>query len=168
MLGNVKTLRELFEIELKYALDCENKLIEKGLPAMIEKAQSADLQTALRKHLEETRNHALRLQKVFSIAAIQPDTKGNSILKEMMSAASDSASNIDDAALRDVALTVNGNFVEHYEIALYGSLIEFARALGMNEAVGLFEQTLNEEKAADAKLTEIGKSVIPRAARQAA
>jgi ferritin-like metal-binding protein YciE len=89
MLGNVKTLRELFEIELKYALDCENKLIEKGLPAMIEKAQSADLQTALRKHLEETRNHALRLQKVFSIAAIQPDTKGNSILKEMMSAASD-------------------------------------------------------------------------------
>jgi ferritin-like metal-binding protein YciE len=168
MLGNVKSLRELFELELKYALDCETKLIEKGLPAMIEKAQSAELQTALRQHLRETQTHIDRLQRVFSIVGIQPDTTGNSILKEMMSAASDSASNIDDSPLRDLALTVNGNFVEHYEISLYGSLIEFARALGFNEATSLLEQTLNEEKAADAKLTQIGKTIIPKAARQAA
>ena len=54
MLGTVKSLRELFELELRYAFDCENNLVEKGLPAMIEKVQTPDLHTTLRKHLEET------------------------------------------------------------------------------------------------------------------
>lgn len=168
MLGTVKSLRELFELELRYAFDCENNLVEKGLPAMIEKVQTPDLQTTLRKHLEETRQHVSRLERVFGLINIQPDTKSNAVLKEMMDAAKDSASNIDDPTLRDVALTVNGNFVEHYEIALYGSLVEFARTLGLTGALPLLEQTSNEEKAADAKLTEIGKSIFPRAARHAA
>lgn len=168
MFGSVKSLRELFELELRYAFDCENKLVEKGLPAMIEKAHSPELQTALRHHLQETQTHVQRLQRVFSIARVEPDTKGNAILKEMTSAASDSASHIEDAALRDLALTVNGNFVEHYEIALYGTLVEFAGSLGLSEAVSLLQQTLDEEKAADAKLTQIGKTLLPRATRQAA
>jgi ferritin-like metal-binding protein YciE len=168
MFGTIESLRELFELELRYALDCENKLVEKGLPAMIEKAHSAELQTALRQHLQETLNHVGRLQRVCSIAGIQPDTKGNAILKEMMDAATDSAAHIEDSPLRDLALTVNGNFVEHYEIALYGSLVEFAGALGFSEAVRLLEETLNEEKAADAKLTQIGKTLVSRATRQAA
>lgn len=168
MFGKIKDLRELFELELRYALDCENKLVEKGLPAMIEKAQSTELQNALRQHLQETRNHIVRLQRVFSIAHFEPETKSNAVLKEMMDAATDSASNIEASPLRDAALTVNGNFVEHYEIALYGSLVEFAGALGFSEAVRLLEETLNEEKAADAKLTQIGKTLVPRVNRQAA
>lgn len=168
MFGKVKDLRELFELQLRYALDCENKLVEKGLPAMIEKAQSAELQNALRQHLQETRNHIGRLQRVCSIAGLEPGTKSNAILKEMMDAATDSASNIEDSPLRDAALTVNGNFIEHYEIALYGSLVEFAGALGLSEAVRLLEETLNEEKAADAKLTQIGKTIVPRATKRAA
>jgi ferritin-like metal-binding protein YciE len=167
MFGNVKSIRELFEIDLKYALDCENKLVEKGLPAMIEKAHSPELQTALRHHLTETQTHVQRLQRVFSISGVELDTKGNAIVKEMMNAASDSASHIEDSPLRDLALTVNGNLVEHYEIALYGGLAELARALALDEAATLLEQTLAEEKAADAKLTQIGKTLIPQAARQA-
>jgi ferritin-like metal-binding protein YciE len=166
MFGNVKSLRELFEIELRYAYDCEQKLAEKGLPTMIEKASSPELRAALEQHLEETRTHVTRLQHVFAGISIEPDIKGNEILDRMMSAAKDSASNIEESALRDAALIANGNLVEHYEIALYGSLAAFARSLGLQSAVGPLEATLNEEKKADAKLTQIGETVMnPRAAR---
>jgi ferritin-like metal-binding protein YciE len=167
MFGKVKNLRELFELELRYAYDCEKKLAEKGLPTMIEKAGSSTLKSALQQHLTETRGHVQRIEKVFGAVGVDPDTKDNAVLDKMMDAAKDSASNIEDPSLRDLALTVNGNFVEHYEIALYGSLIEFARRLNLNNAISFFEQTLNEEKAADAKLTEIGKTLAPSAARAA-
>ena len=167
MFGNVKSLRELFEIELRYAYDCEQKLVEKGLPAMIEKATSPELRTALEQHLGDTRNHVVRLQRVFTSIGVEPDTKSNDIVDKMMSAAKDSASNIGESSLRDAALITNGNVVEHYEIALYGSLVAFARSLGLQSAVGPLEETLNEEKKADAKLSQIGETVMnPRAARQ--
>jgi len=166
MFTNVKSLRELFEIELQYAYDCERKLAEKGLPSMIEAATSPELRAALQHHLQETRAQIARLESVFSSAAVQPKTRDNDIIDKMMSAAKDSASNIDDTALRDTALIVNGNTVEHYEIAIYGSLAEFARQLGFQSAVGLLEQTLEEEKKADAKLTQIGTTTMnARAAR---
>jgi ferritin-like metal-binding protein YciE len=83
-----------------------------------------------------------------------------------MNAAKDSVSNIEASSLRDAALIVNGNQVEHYEIALYGSLAAFARSLGLQAAASLLEETLIEEKNADTKLTQIGESVMnPKAAR---
>ena len=164
----VKSLRELFELELRYAYDCEQKLAKKGLPSMIEAASSPELRSALQQHLQETQTHISRLERAFSSLRVQPDTKSNSILDEMTKAAKDSVSNIEDPALRDTALVVNGNYVEHYEIAMYGTLAEFARDLGLQQVVGLFEEPLSEEKAADAKLTEIGRSINPRAARVAA
>jgi ferritin-like metal-binding protein YciE len=85
----------------------------------------------------------------------------------MTKAAKDSVSHIEDPALRDAALIVNGNFVEHYEIALYGSLLSFARQLGIQQATSLLEETLREEKAADLKLTELANSINSRAARSA-
>jgi ferritin-like metal-binding protein YciE len=166
MFGNVKSLRELFEIELRYAYDCEKKLVEKGLPTMIEKASSPELRTALQHHLGETRNQVARVERVFASIGVEPNNKGNDIVDEMMSAAKDSASNIEESSLRDAALIANGNLVEHYEIALYGSLVAFARSLGLQGAVGPLEETLNEEKKADAKLTQIGETVMnARAAR---
>jgi ferritin-like metal-binding protein YciE len=166
MLGHIKSLRELFEIELRYAYDCEQKLVEKGLPAMIEKASSPELRTALEHHLTETKNQVARLQRVFTSVGIEPDTKSNDIVDKMMSAAKDSVSNIEDPSIRDAALIMNGNIVEHYEIALYGSLVAFARSLGLQNAVGPLEETLNEEKKADAKLSQIGETVMnPRAAK---
>jgi ferritin-like metal-binding protein YciE len=167
MFGKVKSLRELFEIGVCYAYDCEKKLVEKGLPTMIEKAGSPELRAALEHHLEETRNHVARLERVFSVIGREPDTKTNDIFDEMSSAVKDSISNIDDSPLRDAALIVNGNMVEHYEIATYGSLASFARYSGFSEAASLLEQTLEEEKKADAKLTQIGEKLLnPQAARQ--
>jgi ferritin-like metal-binding protein YciE len=169
MLGKVKSLRELFGIELCYAYDCERKLVEKGLPDMIENATSRELRSAFEQHLQETRTHVSRLERVFSAIGMSPETKSNDIFDEMTSAAKDSKSNIDESPLRDAALIANGNLVEHYEIATYGTLVSFARHLGFQEAASLLQQTLNEEKQADAKLTQIGEQVMnPQAARAAA
>ena len=168
MLGKIKSLPELFEIELNYAYDCEKKLVEKGLPTMIEKAGSPELRSALQQHLQETRNHIARLDRVFSAIGKTPDTKTNDIFDKMTSATKDTISNFDESPLRDAALIANGNLVEHYEIATYGTLASFARTLGLNEAASLLDQTLNEEKQADAKLTEIGEQVINRQAARAA
>src|ERR1700733_2073004 len=156
MFGNVKTLRELFEIELRYAYDAEKKLVEKGLPSMIEHASSPELRNALQAHLGETQTHVTRLERVFRSLGIEPDTKGNDVLEKMMSAAKDSASNIEESALRDAALIANGNIVEHYEIALYGSLLAFAKALAL-PSVEPLQQTLDEEKKADAKLSQLAE-----------
>jgi len=168
MLGRVKSLRELFGIELCYAYDCEKKLVEKGLPDMIQSATSRELRSALEQHLQETRIHITRLERVFSSIAMAPETKTNDIFDKMASAAKDSKSNIDDSPLRDAALIANANLVEHYEIATYGTLKSFARHLGLQDAAALLQETLNEEKQADAKLTQIGEEAMnPQAAKTA-
>jgi ferritin-like metal-binding protein YciE len=166
MIGKVKNLRELFEIELRYAYDCERKLVEKGLPEMIENSGSPELRNALQTHFNETKQHVARLERIFGALGVEPKTKDNDILDELMSAAKDTVSNIDDSPLRDAALIVNGNLVEHYEIATYGSLLAFARSLHLTDVTAPLEQTLNEEKAADAKLTHIAQNLMnPQAAR---
>lgn len=161
----IKDLRGLFETGLRYAYDCEQKLSKKGIPNMIEASTSTQLRSALEQHLEETRNHITRLERVFSLIGAEAKTEDNDIIDEMTSAAKDMVSATeDDSPLRDAALIVAGNQVEHYEMAAYGSLVAFARQLGIREAADLLEQTLNEEKAADAKLTQIGEtSVNPQA-----
>jgi ferritin-like metal-binding protein YciE len=160
MFGKINSLQELFEIELGYAYDCEKKLVEKGLPSMIESASSSELRSGLEQHLGETKTHVTRLERVFTLAGLEPKAQSNTILDELTSAAKDSTSHTDHSPLRDAALIVNGNFVEHYEIALYGSLVAFAKALGLQEAAQLLNTTLNEEKTADAKLTQIGESLL--------
>ena len=168
MFGKVKSLRELFAIELCYAYDCERKLVEKGLPEMIESANSRELRSALEQHLQETRTHVTRLERVFSAIGMSPDTKSNDVFDELASAVKDSKSNIEVSPIRDAALIANGNLVEHYEIATYGTLESWARNLGLQEAASLLHQTLNEEKQADAKLSQIGEQVMnPQAARTA-
>lgn len=158
MFTNIKNMNELFEIELRYAYDCEKKLVEKGLPSMIEAAQSPELRTALESHLEETRGQLRGLETAFATGGLTPETKGNRILSEIMDAAKDSAGNIESPEIRDAALIANGNMVEHYEIALYGTLVAWARQLGFDTTATLLEQTLQEEKAADAKLTKLASS----------
>lgn len=168
MWGKVKSLRELFGIELQYAYDCEQKLVNKGLPEMIDSANSQQLRSALEQHLQETRTQVARLERVFSAIGMSPDTKTNDIFDKMAAAAKDTKSNIEEPALRDAALIANANLVEHYEIATYGTLQSLARHLGLGEAAQLLQQTLNEEKQADAKLTQLAEQLTnPQAARAA-
>ena len=157
----IETLRDLFEIELRYAYDCEQKLVKKDLPTTIKACSSTELRNALEQHLRETQNQLSRLGRVFSIIGAEAKTDSNDIFDEITSAAKDSISHTDDGSpVRDAALIVNGNLIEHYEMAIYGSLVEFARQLSFQEAAALLQQTLDEEKAADAKLTQIGETLI--------
>src|SRR5579862_687067 len=101
MFGKIKSLRELFETELGYAYDCEKKLVEKGLPTMIENASSGELRSALEQHLQETRRHVTRLERVFSLIGVEPRTESNAVLGELTSATKDSISHTEDSSLRD-------------------------------------------------------------------
>jgi ferritin-like metal-binding protein YciE len=161
----VKSLDQLFETGLRYAYDTEQKLVEKGIPSMIEAASSQELRSALEQHLEETRTHVTRLERVFALIGAEPKAEDDDIIDEITKTADKMVSHTEDGSpLRDAVLIIGGGHVEHYEMAVYGSLAAFARQLGLGDAASLLEQTLNEEKAADAKLTEIGeKSVNPRA-----
>lgn len=164
----IKSFNELFETGLRYTYDCEQKLVDKGIPSMIEAANSSELRSALEQHLEETRTHVTRLEQVFNLIGAEPKTEDNDVIDEITKAAEHMiGATEDDSPLRDAILIVGGNQVEHYEMAAYGSLVSFARQLGLNEAVNLLQQTLEEEKAADAKLTQIGETFAnPQAAQQ--
>lgn len=163
----IENLRELFHMGLCYAYDCEQKLVKKGLPTMIDASSTPELRNALEQHLQETRTHVTRLERVFSILGVEAKTKDDDVMDELADGAKTMISAIDASPLRDAALIVSGNQVEHYEMAIYGSLVAFAQQLGLREAATLLEQTLNEEKAADAKLTKIGETTInPNAARE--
>ena len=164
----IKSFQQLFETGLRYTYDCEQKLVEKGIPNMIKASSSQELRSALEQHLAETRNHVSRLQKVFSIIGADAKTEDNDIIDEITDAAKDMVSATEDGSLlRDAVLIVGGNQVEHYEMAVYGSLVAFAQQLGFSEAANVLQQTLNEEKAADAKLTQIAEtSVNPKAAQE--
>lgn len=164
----IKSLQDVFVTGLKYVYDAEQKLVKKGLPTMIDAATSPELRSALEKHLEETRNHVARLERVFSMAGVEPKAESNDVLGEMTKMVEHMIGATEDgSSLRDVVLILGGNQVEHYEITAYGTLKAFALRLGLNDAVGQLDQTLQEEKAADAKLTEIGeRSVNVQATRR--
>ena len=163
----IKDVRGLFETGLRYAYDCEQKLVKKGIPTMIEASTSTELRNALQQHLQETQNHVTRLERVFSQISVEPKKEDNDVIDELADAVEGMISATEDGSpVRDAALIVGGNQVEHYEIATYGSLMSLARQLGLSQAADLLQQTLNEEKAADAKLTQIAESSVSRQATQ--
>jgi ferritin-like metal-binding protein YciE len=162
----IHNLRDLFENELRYIYDCEQKLVKKGLPTMIENSTSPELRNALELHLQETRRHVERLERVFSTIGADAKTETNDVFDELADAVKETIGDIDAPALRDAVLIMDGNKVEHYEMAVYGSLVSFARQLGLQDAAQVLQLTLEEEKAADAKLSEIGESAVNRQASQ--
>jgi ferritin-like metal-binding protein YciE len=162
----IETLQDLFEVGLRYAYDCEQKLVKKGIPTMAEASSSPELRQAFEEHLQQTRSHVARLEQAFAAIGREPDTEDNDVFDEMSKLAEKKVKAIESPALRDASLIASGNEVEHYEIALYGSLIAFAQQLGLSNAASSLQQTLQEEKAADAKLTRIGETSINSRATQ--
>lgn len=161
------TLHDAFIMELRDAYDAEKQLI-KALPKMAKAASTEGLRDALEQHLEETREHVTRLEQVFG--TLDEKVKGKhcegiaGIIEEGQSAL---AEDLDDAAL-DACIIAAGQRAEHYEMAAYGTLVAWARAMGHSEAADLLEETLNEEKAADDKLTELAEGGINEEAAQMA
>jgi len=147
------SLRETFVEELKDLYDAEKQLL-KALPKMAKAAQHEELKAAFETHLEETQNHIQRLEEVFE--AFGETAKGKKC-KAMQGLVEEGQDLIDEEE-GDAALICAAQKIEHYEIASYGSLRTWAEMLEEDEAVDLLQETLDEEKATDEKLTEIAES----------
>jgi ferritin-like metal-binding protein YciE len=163
--GKITTFEELFQIGIAYNYDAEQQLVQ-ALPKMAQASSSPELRQAFEQHLKETQGHVQRLEQVFSKLGIKPERKTNTILQAMTQEAEKKIQMTDASPLRDAALIDCGNTVEHFEMATYGSLRNFAELMGQKEIVSLLEQTLQEEKKADQLLTKIGESSVNRQAAQ--
>ena len=146
-------LRETFVEELKDLYDAEKQLV-KALPKMAKAADHEELKAAFEDHLQETETHVERLEQVFSIFG---ETAKGKKCKAMQGLVEEGQDLIDEEE-GDAALICAAQKVEHYEIASYGSLRTWAELLDEDEAVDLLQETLDEEKAADEKLTEIAET----------
>ena len=157
------TLHDAFLDELRDAYDAEKQLL-KALPKMAKKATSEDLTGAFETHLEETRGHVDKLEQVFGALGAKVRGKhcdgiagiieeGKSVMEEDF-----------DAQTMDACLIAGGQRAEHYEMAAYGTLVAWAQAMGHTEAAELLQEILEEEKAADEKLTELAEGGINQAA----
>ncbi len=161
------TLHDAFLEELRDTYDAEKQLT-KALPKIAKAASSPDLRAAIEAHLEETRGHVERLEEVF--ATLDEKVRGKhcegiaGIIEEGKSIMEEDF----DEATMDACLIAAGQRAEHYEMAAYGTLIAWARAMGHDDAAELLEQTLQEEKAADEKLTSLAESGINRDAAEVA
>jgi ferritin-like metal-binding protein YciE/sporulation protein YlmC with PRC-barrel domain len=151
-------LMEFFVDELKDLLWAERELVE-TLPDMADAATSAELKNAFEMHLSETKTHVTRLEQIFGILALEPDSRKCDAMSGILDEGDEIISATDEGtAQRDVGLIFSGQKVEHYEIASYGGMIALAKTLGYYEVAELLVLTLDEEKTADAKLTEIAES----------
>ncbi len=161
------TLHDAFLDELRDAYDAEKQLT-KALPKLAKAAASPDLRSAFEAHLEETRGHVERLEQVFE--SLDEKVKGKhcdgiaGIIEEGKSVMEEDF----DEATMDACLIAAGQRAEHYEMAAYGTLVAWARGMGHKDAARLLEQTLNEEKAADKKLTGLAEGGINQQAADAA
>jgi ferritin-like metal-binding protein YciE len=150
-------LRQLYIDELKDLYSAENQLV-KALPKMAKASMSDELRQAFEEHLEETKGHVERLENIFDALEENPKGKKCAGMEGLVKEGSENISEYEDE-VRDAAIIGAAQRVEHYEIAAYGTVIAFAELLGENEHVSQLKETLEEEKAADSKLTEISKEV---------
>jgi ferritin-like metal-binding protein YciE len=157
--GKSKTLRQLFEEGLLDIYNAEKQLIE-ALPGMAEAAYNEELQDAFTIHLEQTKKHKERLEKIFN--RLNMDTEEEETCKAMEGLIEEGQKIIeefDPSPVRDAALIIGAQKIEHYEIASYGSLNELAEVLGYHKVADILDRTLEEEEDTDLLLTEIAQEV---------
>jgi ferritin-like metal-binding protein YciE len=156
---DLNTLRELYRTELERAFNMEKQIAEKGLPAMIKNATNPELAAAFEEHLDETQQHVARLERILNGLEGEANETKCKVVSTLISSADSDVSDAKDPMLRDVVLIAAGNQVEHHEIAVYGTLRTWAEVLGETEEAEILDRTLNEEKAADAKLSALAAQI---------
>jgi ferritin-like metal-binding protein YciE len=153
---DIKTMEDLFLHTLKDIYYAENQ-ITKALPKMIEKATNRDLTAGLKSHLEETKKQIERLEQVFEMLGKSPEGTDCPAIDGIIKEADEVAGDIADKAVLDAAIVASAQAVEHYEMSRYGTLIAWATELGREQVNRLLTTNLNEEKAADRKLSGIAE-----------
>jgi len=166
-MAQTNTLHDAFLEELRDMYDGEKQLT-KALPKLAKAASSDDLRTAFESHLEETRGHVDRLEQVFE--SLEESARGKhcegiaGIVEEGKAIMDEDF----DEATMDACLIAAAQRAEHYEMAAYGTLVAWARSMGHMEAAQLLQETLDEEEAADEKLTSLAEGGINQEAADAA
>jgi ferritin-like metal-binding protein YciE len=153
-------LHEFFLEELKDIYGAEKQIV-KALPKMVEAANSTDLVRAFEDHLDVTNTQVTRLEQIFENLGEEAESKKCEAMKGILDEGEQVIKDTEEGtATRDVGLIMAAQKVEHYEIASYGTLLQLANTMGHTEVAELLEATLDEEKEADMKLTEIAESKI--------
>lgn len=160
--ADIRTLDDLFLHQLRDIYYAEQR-IAKSLPDMIDKADNADLKRAFESHLEETRGHVERLERVFDSIGKRVEGVDCPAIDGVIDEANEIFGEITDGEVLDAALAAAAQTVEHYEMSRYGTLIAWAKELGKHDCAELLQQTLEEEKAADKTLTEIAEERLNKA-----
>ena len=160
---DIKNMNDLFLHTLRDIYYAEKQIL-KALPEMIEKSSDAHLKQGFQSHLGETKNHVTRVEQVFRMLQKEPSGVDCPAIDGIIDEAEDVAGEVDNRSVMDAALIAAAQAVEHYEMTRYGSLIAWAKQLGRNDCATLLQQNLDEEKAADKKLTAIAESKVNRMA----
>jgi ferritin-like metal-binding protein YciE len=157
-----QALKELYVDELKDIYNAENQLV-KALPKVAKAATSDDLRTGFEEHLEQTRGHVQRLEQIFKALGEKPTGKKCKGMEGLVAEGQEMMDEDFEDDLMDAALISAAQRVEHYEIAAYGTVRTYAELLGEDEAVTLLEQTLEEEKETDQKLSDLASDINVKA-----
>lgn len=155
-------LKELYLDELRDLYSAENQLV-KALPKMAKAASSDELRQGFEEHLEQTKEHVQRLEEIFEALDESPKGKKCAGMEGLVKEGSEVMGEDFEDAVMDAAIIGAAQRVEHYEIAAYGTVLEFANILGESEHAQLLQETLNEEKETDEKLTELAKEINSQA-----
>ena len=158
-----KDLRSLFLHQLKDTYFAENAVL-KALPQMAEAARSEELKGALAVHIKETETQVKRLDQVFQILGERPEGVECKAIRGILAEGEEILEEFKDGDALDAGLIAAAQAVEHYEITRYGTLLAWARQLGLSEAEGLIKETLVEEENTDEVLSELAEEVINPAA----
>ena len=158
----VKTMDDLFVATLKDIYYAEKQIL-KALPGMVKKAKGPKLKEALESHRHETEGQVERLDKVFAMLDVPARGKKCEAIEGIIGEAKEHMDEIEDGPVLDAGMIGSAQAVEHYEICRYGTLIEWARDLGHDNAIELLQQNLDEEKNADRLLTQIAKTSTRKA-----
>ena len=160
---DIKTMDDLFVHQLRDIYYAENQIV-KALPKMIEKATDSQLKQGFQSHLAETKTHVKRLEEVFEMHGVEAKGIDCPAIDGIIEEAEEVAGEVADKQVLDAALIGAAQAVEHYEIARYGTVIAWAKQLGRSDCAAVLQKNLDEEKAADKKLTTLAESSVNRKA----
>ena len=162
----MESLKDLYLEQLRDIYSAETQLGE-ALPKMAEAAKSPDLRSGFNQHLRQTREHVTRLERIFSALGEKPEGHTCHGMKGLIKEGEEMIKAKGEPEVIDAGLIAAAQRVEHYEIAVYGTVRTYAEMLGAEEAVRMLEKTLQEEEETDDKLTELAESHINAEAEMA-
>ena len=153
------SLRELFVSELKDLYSAENQII-KALPKMAKASSTPELRSAFEEHLEQTRGHVERLERIFETLEATPKGKKCKAMEGLIEEGKEILEADAEPSVRDAGLIAAAQRVEHYEIAGYGCVRTYARLLRDEQSANMLQETLDEEEETDKKLTQIAETMV--------